>query len=55
MESLIRLSEARARLELREEVTENDAKDVIEIMKESLFQRFEDEYGMQFFLLLLYL
>eukprot|EP01118_Nematostelium_gracile_P001084 TRINITY_DN1109_c0_g1_i1.p1 TRINITY_DN1109_c0_g1~~TRINITY_DN1109_c0_g1_i1.p1 ORF type:complete len:629 (+),score=144.99 TRINITY_DN1109_c0_g1_i1:341-2227(+) len=45
LESLIRLAEARAKLELREQVTEEDAKDVIEIMKESLFDRFEDEKG----------
>ncbi len=30
---------------MREEVTEKDALDVLEIMKESLFQRFEDEVG----------
>lgn len=53
LESLIRLCEARARfkealedvtvirLELRENVTEDDAKEVVEIMKESLFERFE--------------
>lgn len=36
LESLIRLAEARAKVELREEVTESDARDVIEIMKMSL-------------------
>lgn len=45
LESLIRLSQARARLELREEVTEQDARDVIEIMKQSLLETFEDEFG----------
>jgi len=30
---------------MREVVTEEDALDVIEIMKESLFETFEDEYG----------
>jgi DNA helicase MCM8 len=45
LESLIRLSEARARLELREEVTREDAEQVVEIMRESLFQRMEDELG----------
>lgn len=45
LESLIRLSQARAKLEMREEVTQQDALDVIEIMKESLFERLEDEYG----------
>jgi DNA replicative helicase MCM subunit Mcm2 (Cdc46/Mcm family) len=33
LESLIRLTEARARLELRETATKEDAEDVIEIMK----------------------
>lgn len=33
LESLIRLTEARARLELREEATKHDAEDVIQIMK----------------------
>ena len=33
LESLIRLTEARARMELREECTEDDARDVIDIMK----------------------
>lgn len=36
LESLIRLAEARARVELRTEVTESDARDVIEIMRMSL-------------------
>jgi len=45
LESLIRLSEAKAKVEMREEVTEQDALDVIEIMKESLFDRFENEFG----------
>ena len=45
LESLIRLGEARAKIDLREYVTEQDALEVVEIMKESLFQTFEDEYG----------
>ncbi|XXQ37128.1 Minichromosome maintenance 8 [Plasmodiophora brassicae] len=45
LESLIRLGEARARLELREIVTEQDAWDVIEIMKESLFDLYADEFA----------
>ncbi|KAJ2814606.1 DNA replication licensing factor mcm8 [Coemansia furcata] len=46
LEALVRLAEARARAELREVVTENDAENVIEIMKYSLFQTYEDEEGM---------
>ncbi|OMJ17570.1 DNA helicase MCM8 [Smittium culicis] len=45
LEALIRLGEARARAELREIVTELDAKDVIEIMNSSLLQTYEDEDG----------
>lgn len=32
LESLVRLAEARARLELRETVTESDARDAVELM-----------------------
>ena len=42
---MIRLSEARARSELRDQVTVNDAQDVIEIMKFSLWDTYEDEFG----------
>jgi DNA helicase MCM8 len=45
LESMIRLSQARARIELREYVTESDAADVVELMKASLYQTFEDQYG----------
>jgi DNA helicase MCM8 len=45
LESLIRLSQARAKLEMRNNVTQQDALEVIEIMKESLFERLEDEFG----------
>jgi DNA helicase MCM8 len=45
LESMIRLAEAKARSELRELVTEQDAKDVVEIMKESLCEVFSDEHG----------
>lgn len=34
LESLVRLSEARARLELREEVTCSDAEDVVDLLRE---------------------
>ncbi|XP_057983976.1 probable DNA helicase MCM8 [Malania oleifera] len=45
LESLVRLAEARARLELREEITVQDALDVVEIMKESLYDKYVDEHG----------
>ncbi|BHF61170.1 DNA replication licensing factor mcm8 [Sparganum proliferum] len=37
LESLLRLASARARAELREEILEEDAKDVCDLMKETLF------------------
>ncbi|KAJ2489626.1 DNA replication licensing factor mcm8 [Coemansia sp. RSA 2050] len=49
LEALVRLAEARARAELREVVTESDADNVIEIMKYSLFQTYEDEEGVMDF------
>jgi DNA helicase MCM8 len=45
LESLIRLSQARARLELRDEVTEADANDVVLLLQESLLDAFTDESG----------
>ncbi|URD79663.1 ATPase family associated with various cellular activities (AAA) [Musa troglodytarum] len=45
LESLVRLAEARARLDLREEMTAEDAMDVVEIMKESLYDKYVDEHG----------
>nr|AID55114.1 DNA replication licensing factor [Cocos nucifera] len=45
LESLVRLAEARARLDLREEITAQDAMDVVEIMKESLYDKYVDEHG----------
>ncbi|KAJ2124753.1 hypothetical protein IW147_001534 [Coemansia sp. RSA 720] len=45
LEAMVRLAEARARAELREEVTESDADNVIELMRYSLFQTYEDEVG----------
>eukprot|EP00669_Euglena_mutabilis_P014762 TRINITY_DN9962_c0_g1_i1.p1 TRINITY_DN9962_c0_g1~~TRINITY_DN9962_c0_g1_i1.p1 ORF type:complete len:438 (-),score=84.93 TRINITY_DN9962_c0_g1_i1:143-1348(-) len=45
LESLIRLSQARAKLGLRSLVTRMDAQDVVELMKESLFDVFRDETG----------
>ncbi|AQK94361.1 minichromosome maintenance 8 [Zea mays] len=45
LESLVRLAEARARVDLRDEVTEEDAQDVVDIMKESLYDKYVDEHG----------
>lgn len=45
LESMIRLSEARARSELRQQVTRQDALEVVEIMRKSLFDTYNDEYG----------
>ncbi|XP_047330473.1 probable DNA helicase MCM8 [Impatiens glandulifera] len=45
LESLVRLAQARARLELREEITAQDAQEVVEIMKESLYDKYVDEHG----------
>ncbi|KAK3604621.1 hypothetical protein CHS0354_028978 [Potamilus streckersoni] len=45
LESLIRLTEARARVELREIATKEDAEDVIEIMKYSMVETFMDQFG----------
>uniref|UniRef100_A0A0E0PNN3 DNA helicase n=1 Tax=Oryza rufipogon TaxID=4529 RepID=A0A0E0PNN3_ORYRU len=45
LESLVRLAEARARVDLREEVTLEDAKEVIDIMTESLYDKCVDEHG----------
>uniref|UniRef100_A0A6B2L1S0 DNA helicase n=1 Tax=Arcella intermedia TaxID=1963864 RepID=A0A6B2L1S0_9EUKA len=43
LESMIRLSESRARLELRDVVTKQDAEDVVQIMRQSLKEAFEDD------------
>ncbi|XP_023713676.1 DNA helicase MCM8 isoform X1 [Cryptotermes secundus] len=45
LESLIRLTEARAKLELREEAIEKDAQDVVEIMKYSMVDTLSDGIG----------
>ncbi|XP_026285524.1 DNA helicase MCM8 [Frankliniella occidentalis] len=45
LESLIRLTEARAKLELREKATYQDALDVVEIFRSSLVDSFADELG----------
>ncbi|GIL88343.1 hypothetical protein Vretifemale_16309, partial [Volvox reticuliferus] len=40
LESLVRLSEARARAELREVVEQSDAEDVVDLVREALYDRF---------------
>ena len=45
LESLIRLTQARAKLELRSESTRQDAIEVIEIMKHSMIDVYSDELG----------
>jgi len=45
IESLVRLAEARARLELRESVTADDAHDVVELMKSSMMDTYTDSMG----------
>jgi DNA helicase MCM8 len=45
LESLIRLAEARAKVELRERVTVEDAKDAVEVMKESMRDVLSDDRG----------
>ena len=42
---MIRLAEARAKIELREYVTKRDAEDVVEMVKMSLFDAVTDEFG----------
>ncbi len=45
LESMIRLTQARAKLNLRPEATDEDALEVIEIMKCSMVDTFSDEVG----------
>ncbi|XP_049692661.2 DNA helicase MCM8 [Helicoverpa armigera] len=45
LEACIRLTQARARVDLREEATVNDANDVISLLKHSLIDTFSDEFG----------
>ncbi|KAA6403293.1 MAG: putative DNA helicase MCM8 [Streblomastix strix] len=46
LESLVRLAEARAKCELREEVTESDAQEAIDLMKKSLYENLATETGL---------
>jgi DNA helicase MCM8 len=45
LESLVRLAQARAKLELREHVTAEDAHDVVQMLQESLLDTFTTETG----------
>lgn len=45
LESLMRLTQARAKVEMRKECTKQDALDVIEIMKVSMMDYYTDEAG----------
>ncbi|XP_075223070.1 DNA helicase MCM8-like [Lycorma delicatula] len=45
LESLIRLTQARAKLELREEATALDAIEVVELMRWSMVDTFSDDFG----------
>lgn len=45
LESLIRLTQARAKCEMRKVCTKNDANEVIEIMKVSMVDYYENEFG----------
>ncbi|CAG9581574.1 unnamed protein product [Danaus chrysippus] len=45
LEACIRLTQARARVNLREEATAQDALDVISLVKHSLMDTFSDEFG----------
>ncbi|KAG6580586.1 putative DNA helicase MCM8, partial [Cucurbita argyrosperma subsp. sororia] len=45
LKSLVRLAEARARVDLREKITVQDTMDVVEIIKESLYDKYADEHG----------
>ena len=42
---MIRLTQARAKLSLRQEATAEDASEVIEIMKSSMVDTFSDDIG----------
>jgi len=41
---MVRLAESRARIELRDTVTKQDAEDVVQIMRQSLKEAFEDDF-----------
>ncbi len=46
LESLVRLAEARARADLREEATESDALDVVDLMRKTILDEITDESGL---------
>jgi DNA helicase MCM8 len=45
LESMIRLAQARARIDLREEVTEQDANEIVQLLQESLLDIMTNEAG----------
>ena len=45
LESLVRLSEARARMELRSEVTPDDVREAVRLVKTALMDSATDKYG----------
>ena len=45
LESLARLAEARARAELRQVVSREDAEDVVDLVREALYDKFMDDIG----------
>lgn len=45
LESLVRLAQARARIELRDRVSEADARDVVALMESSILQTFRTAHG----------
>lgn len=45
LESMVRLAEARAKCEMRDIVTAQDAEDIVELMKKSLLDSYKDEKG----------
>ncbi|XP_023237196.1 DNA helicase MCM8-like isoform X2 [Centruroides sculpturatus] len=49
LESMKRLTEARARVELRDQCTKQDALDIVELMKFSMIDTYSDQFGLLHF------
>lgn len=49
LESMIRLTEARARVELRDQCTKQDALDTVELMRYSMIDTYSDQFGLLHF------